>query len=459
MHCHQCGEELPQEVKFCSGCGAALAVESITTVLHPESSSHFFTRPWFVILGIVLVGVVVILAVVRGRDGQSIHQLTQQSESGDATAQRKLGYAYLNGEGVPKNDSEAARWTRKAAEQGDAKAEHNLGLMYDKGRGVPKDETEAARWFRKAAEQGLADAQNNLGTLYYEGRGVPRDYAKAAVWYRKAAEQGESSAQYFLGLSYFNGEGVPQDDAEAMRWYRKAAEQGNTGAQSSLGLMYAANRGVPKDDAEAYFWLSLGATTAVANDELVAGKAITRATLRDQVGASLTLEKRLEVQERCRKWAETHPVNQVASVESTNSASTVGPADKGIDDIDYVPPHQNIDLIPSIPKRNSTPATAGNLAQYEPGAFICPSYEAAQQLDNLYARHWEDLLQDKLTHGQSRLMRGEGVGEPNPRFLGCVVVASGTPATLEHGNMVQVVTATLPNDSTIRGVTLAWMFR
>jgi len=35
--------------------------------------------------------------------------------------------------------------------------------MYDKGRGVPKDDAEAAKWSRKAAEQGNATAQTNLG--------------------------------------------------------------------------------------------------------------------------------------------------------------------------------------------------------------------------------------------------------------------------------------------------------
>ena len=45
---------------------------------------------------------------------------------------------------------------KAAAEQGDATAQFNLGLMYDTGEGVPKNDAEAARWFRMAAEQGLA---------------------------------------------------------------------------------------------------------------------------------------------------------------------------------------------------------------------------------------------------------------------------------------------------------------
>jgi TPR repeat protein len=70
---------------------------------------------------------------------------------------------YLDGDGVPENDAEAARWFRLAADQGDALAQYNLGTMYYTGRGVPEDDAEAVRWYRLAADQGHAGAQYNLG--------------------------------------------------------------------------------------------------------------------------------------------------------------------------------------------------------------------------------------------------------------------------------------------------------
>ena len=62
--------------------------------------------------------------------------------------------------------------TRHAAEQGDADAQYNLGVAYDNGEGVPQDHAEAARWYRLAAEQGNASAQFNLGVAYENGEGV-----------------------------------------------------------------------------------------------------------------------------------------------------------------------------------------------------------------------------------------------------------------------------------------------
>ena len=48
---------------------------------------------------------------------------------------------------------------RTLAALGNAGAQYNLGLMYTNGDGVPQDDTEAARWYRSAADQGHASAQ------------------------------------------------------------------------------------------------------------------------------------------------------------------------------------------------------------------------------------------------------------------------------------------------------------
>jgi TPR repeat protein len=165
-----------------------------------------------------------------------------------------LGSRYFQGHGVPKDNTEAVKWYRKAAEQGDAKAQGLLGSAYAKGRGVSKDNAEAAKWYRKAAEQGDADAQSLLGMMYAGGLGIPTDYAEAVKWFRKAAEQGDAGAQFFLGIAYAAGRGVPEDDAEAAKWYRKAAEQGDTNAQTRLGIMYEGGHGLPEDRAEAAKW-------------------------------------------------------------------------------------------------------------------------------------------------------------------------------------------------------------
>ena len=151
------------------------------------------------------------------------------------------------------------------AEQGDATAQVQLGWMYNNGEGVVKDDKQAAAWYRKAAEQGQVFAQFNLGMMYFNGQGVPKDYSQAVAWSRLAAEQGHVQAQYFLGWMYTNGLGVVQDDWQALSWIRKAAEQGHVKAQVSLSAMYAQGRGTAPDVKLAYIWSSVAAVNGDAD--------------------------------------------------------------------------------------------------------------------------------------------------------------------------------------------------
>src|SRR5512143_3226316 len=45
----------------------------------------------------------------------------------------------------------AIKWLKKSAVQGHPYAQLNLGIRYRDGDGVPKDYTQAASWFRRAA--------------------------------------------------------------------------------------------------------------------------------------------------------------------------------------------------------------------------------------------------------------------------------------------------------------------
>jgi TPR repeat protein len=222
-----------------------------------------------------------------------------QTERLEPHAQNSLGVRYANGDGVPKDLIEAAKWFSEAAEHGHAAAQFNIGVMYANGKGVKKDSAKAAFWFQKAAESGnagrlrsmpsrddspedcahsafiffssasnsSASAQLTLGVMYAFGRSVPNDPSEAARWYLKAAEQGNAIAQSSLGFMYANGHGVPKDLSEAVKWYRKAARQGIARAQCILGFIYANGDGVPKDSAIADGWFQQAAETGKLGDQ------------------------------------------------------------------------------------------------------------------------------------------------------------------------------------------------
>ena len=83
----------------------------------------------------------------------------KQAQSGSVEAQIKLGRAYLEGKGVPKNSSQAFVWYLKAAEQGDAGGQNYLGMIYENGLGVEKDYQQALNWYKKAANQDSPTAE------------------------------------------------------------------------------------------------------------------------------------------------------------------------------------------------------------------------------------------------------------------------------------------------------------
>lgn len=91
-----------------------------------------------------------------------------------------------------KDYAAAAKEWREAADSGNAAAQFNLGLLYLDGKGVPQNDTEAANLFRRSADQGYLKAQYNLGELYAIGQGIRRDYVSAHMWLNLCAAQGDA---------------------------------------------------------------------------------------------------------------------------------------------------------------------------------------------------------------------------------------------------------------------------
>jgi soluble lytic murein transglycosylase-like protein len=79
-----------------------------------------------------------------------------------------LGERYENGESVGQDYRQARALYCQAAGKGDAQAAFNLGWMYLNGRGVPRDDLVAVAWLRKAAKGGVSQAVNLLAVLPQE---------------------------------------------------------------------------------------------------------------------------------------------------------------------------------------------------------------------------------------------------------------------------------------------------
>lgn len=147
------------------------------------------------------------------------------------------------------------------------------------------------------ADKGDASAMRELGVMCGRGEGVPQSYSEEMHWYALAADKGDDVAMLYLGYVYRRGDGVSPNSAKALDWFRKSAEKGQSNALYMVGAMYRDGEGVSQDFAEAYFWLNLSAADPPPGSQKD----------RDAVASNLSPAKLTEIQDRCRKWAETHP--------------------------------------------------------------------------------------------------------------------------------------------------------
>jgi TPR repeat protein len=195
--------------------------------------------------------------VVESDLEKAIFWLKKSAESGNATAQKRLGDSYKDGEPkgyISEDQLKAVEWYKKSAQQGNEMAQYQLGRMYLHGSTIPKDFSESFKWLKKSSDQNIRPASKFYIAMLYESGDVTfkKDAKKSSEWLRKSADQGYADAQFFLGLNYMLGSGVLENRKKTVYWYKKAVAQGHPGAQYALSMFYDRGWVVDKDYSEAF---------------------------------------------------------------------------------------------------------------------------------------------------------------------------------------------------------------
>ena len=100
---------------------------------------------------------------------EDINTLTQKANSGDAVAMRKLGYEYLIGKNIQKDEKKAFQLFRAAVWEGDLNATIYCGYCCKTGAGLEKPNiVAAARYYEYGAHAGVAAAQYELARIYID---------------------------------------------------------------------------------------------------------------------------------------------------------------------------------------------------------------------------------------------------------------------------------------------------
>ncbi len=190
--------------------------------------------------------------------GQTMDELLQKANAGDAQAQYEMGIiCYSNGiDGNEKSYREAINWFMKAADQGHVAALYYVGLCFINGTGCEKSKAYdklGVICLKKSAEQGFAQAQNELGCCYLYGEGVTKNEKEAEKLFFQALKNGDNDAYFSLGLLYERSDkekAVYYYKKHMDAWYKTFGKQNPTTAENlrKLGVEYNPASPSPSSD-------------------------------------------------------------------------------------------------------------------------------------------------------------------------------------------------------------------
>ncbi len=113
--------------------------------------------------------------------------LAASARQGNPRAELNYGVLLMQAAHSRRQRAAAVRWIQRAASANLASAQDRLGWLYLRGEGVRQSTVLALTWIRRAARRGAPAAQLQLGNLYSAGVLVPLDRVRAYYWYAIAA--------------------------------------------------------------------------------------------------------------------------------------------------------------------------------------------------------------------------------------------------------------------------------
>jgi uncharacterized caspase-like protein len=169
------------------------------------------------------------------------------------------GLAFFSGKTVALQDlrGEDFEYWRRRAEHGNGQAQFNVGFLYLTGRGIERDQELALDWYERAALAGHRPALDVLRLIdepraerVYSELAARREasalshsidptstQAETFAHWQDLAEKGDPLAEAKLAYLYVSGRGVKRDIQSGRHWYGLAGEHGNIAARRALTLI------------------------------------------------------------------------------------------------------------------------------------------------------------------------------------------------------------------------------
>lgn len=242
IHCGKCGQRVTTSAVTCIHCGAKLKGHGGDASKPTLSDVAWIGGGALSVLAII--GIVWFLS--RSNDPQELPpppEVDRTTADGDDMEADDVAWRETS-DTARERESDEFRGLRLAAEAGDASAQYRLGMAYLAGDDVDEDVEKGVLWLQQAGQQNNKEALFQCGTMLLEGDRVQMAPADGAQLIQQAAELDHTEAQYQVGLLYDEGVHVSRDATIAATWYQKAADKNHAGALTKLGFMSLRGDGV-----------------------------------------------------------------------------------------------------------------------------------------------------------------------------------------------------------------------
>jgi hypothetical protein len=103
-----------------------------------------------------------VISVMATKLRPGLDELKAAADAGDALSQCQYGIRLRDGDGLPIDREEAARYFRMSADQGNPRGQYHYGLARLVGDGIGMDKYTSAEYFAESA------AREDTGGIYYD---------------------------------------------------------------------------------------------------------------------------------------------------------------------------------------------------------------------------------------------------------------------------------------------------
>ena len=169
--------------------------------------------------------------------------LLKAIEADNSDAMYLYGNMLYNGEGMPINKEESARYYKISADKGNIEGMFLYANLLYKGDGIQKNVEESINYYTSCAENGKDEANLMLAKIYYEKHLKNEDEldyinkSRAEHYCKISADNGNNEAMYLYAVLLYENDDI-FDDIEGNKYLVSSAKEGNADANLLLGKRF-----------------------------------------------------------------------------------------------------------------------------------------------------------------------------------------------------------------------------